>query len=101
MRLRIRYPEGEDTRMDSRRVDDVRPTTIRLDEATYAACVTACESAGISSVSEYIRQAVSARLAWEAARDLIRAGADPDALVDFEMVAEAINEAARRQARNR
>jgi Arc/MetJ-type ribon-helix-helix transcriptional regulator len=87
--------------MDSRRVADVRPTTIRLDEATYAACIAACESAGISSVSEYIRQAVSARLAWEAARDLIRAGADPEAMVDFEALAEALNEIARRQGPKR
>lgn len=84
--------------MESRRVPEVRPTTIRLDEATYAACLDACERAGISSVSEYIRQAVAARLAWEAARDLIRAGADPDALIDFEVIANAINEVAQRQS---
>lgn len=83
--------------MEPRKVPDVRPTTIRLDEATYAACVAACERAGISSVSEYIRQAVSARLAFETARDLIRAGADPDALIDFEALAAALNEAASRR----
>lgn len=85
--------------MESHRVDDVRPTTIRLDDATHAACVGACERAGISSVSEYVRQAVAARLAWEAALDLFRAGANPDALFDFEALVEALNEVvARRQS---
>jgi hypothetical protein len=80
--------------MNSPRVANVRPTTIRLDDATYAACVAACERAGISSVSEYIRQAVSARLAWEAAVDVVRAGGHPDALFDFEGLAEALNRVA-------
>jgi hypothetical protein len=101
MRLRIRYAGGEDHRMDSPRVGDVKPTTIRLDEATHAACVAACERAGIGSVSEYIRQAVSARLAWEAAVDLMRAGAGPDALFDFEVLAKALNEVAGRQRPDR
>jgi Arc/MetJ-type ribon-helix-helix transcriptional regulator len=83
--------------MDSPRVPYVKPTTIRLDEATHAAVEAACERAGIGSVSEYIRQAVSARLAWESAVDTMRAGAAPDVLFDFEMLAEALNEIAERR----
>lgn len=76
--------------------DSVRPTSVRFDEATYGALVEACNHRGLSSVSEYIRQAVIDRIAWDRALMAMEAGADPEFLSDRARLLAALAEIALR-----
>lgn len=76
--------------------DTVRPTTIRLDEATYAECRQEAERRGLNSASEYIRQAVIAQLAWDRALRAVSAGTTPEDLDSFGRLASLLAEISQR-----
>lgn len=91
---------GKSVRSDQpHRLPDVRPTTIRLDDAMRAEVERVCGQRGIST-SDYIRQAIIARLAWDYAIGAAKAGADLDALADLNLFAAMLNEYAERQKRD-
>lgn len=78
--------------------DEVRPTTIRLDEATIAEVAAEAERRGLNSASEYIRHAVITQLAWDRALRAVSAGARPDDLDSFGRLAALLAQIANRRA---
>lgn len=78
----------------SHRVQDVRPTTIRLDDETRAAVDRRAKQHGVST-ADYIRQALTSRLAWDRALETAKAGGDLDQLADPALFAAMLNEYAR------
>ena len=80
------------------RLPDVRPTTIRLDDALRVAVDAEARRRGVST-SDYIRQATVAQLAWDYATRVAEAGGDLEAMADPSVVAAMLNEYARKHGK--
>ena len=77
------------------RLPDVRPTTIRLDDETRAAIEREAKRHEISA-SDYIRQAITTRLAWDRAIQVAQAGGRLEQMADPGLFAAMLNEYARK-----
>lgn len=77
-------------------VPNVRPRTIRIDDATWAAAEAECQRRGLDSTAEYVRQALWRCLAVDHAVELIKAGVSPDDLSEWERLTALMAEVARR-----
>lgn len=89
---RSRRPEQ--TSSKPTRVPDVRPFTIRLDDATADHVRREADRIDISA-AEYIRRATVAQLAWNDALEAVRTGVNLDDLTDTQRLCRLLVEVAR------